>query len=156
MTFPLLEDTERRDACPVASLVALAIADGALVGISTVEDLRKVRIKQTRTVENIAIVPDMAEVPIFRASLGRGRAISGSRIVCFDQYQHHLQSVADRAGYNSRFTTYHIRRGHGAVLDSKATASISTSVLIDLQTSSLMLCDASVWDIETPAPFKLI
>lgn len=103
--------------CPVAQLLALAIADKALVGINTASDLHKCRVPPGQFSQAVAIRPECEEVPIFRRTTSSG-SVSVDEILTATTLAKYLQQLGERAGYKERLTPYAFRRGHGNVLDS--------------------------------------
>lgn len=107
--------------CPVAPLLALAISDGALLDVKTIEDLWRIRNPGGSRVQRFRLDPYMTEVPVFRRSDGRGKSISDHKILQAIRLGQLMEDLGNRAGYFERFTPYCTRRSHGNVIDRKPT-----------------------------------
>lgn len=103
--------------CPITLLLALAIADGALQDITSVDDLLKLRFFPSRPVTDIQILEEKKDLPVFRRA-GRSlkdvhteTILNGGRIATM------MTELGYRAGYQAKLGTYSLRRGFGNQLD---------------------------------------
>lgn len=117
-TMSLVEDSASPETCPLLQILALAIADDALVGVQSAEDLEKIRVTPGQFARVVPIRESKAEMPIFRRANPSG-SISEDSILTATTLAKYLQQLGERAGYQDRLTPYAFRRGHGNTLDSK-------------------------------------
>ncbi|KAM3417084.1 hypothetical protein BST61_g8660 [Cercospora zeina] len=99
----LLEDLERLELCPVAQILALAIADGALEDIRTPADIKTLAAPAAGVTKRVRIRDDVKQKPLLRPM---------------------MEALGYRAGHRERFTPYSIRRGHGGLLDATVSAAV--------------------------------
>jgi hypothetical protein len=118
LTVALLEDRVTRQWCPAAQLLALAILDGALEGVTTAADLKFFEPNDDLPSRKIRICATHREKPVFRACLN-GNSVSPSRILTGAALEELCKALGDRAGYEDPFLPYCIRRGHGQMIDGK-------------------------------------
>jgi hypothetical protein len=121
LSIPLLEDRDLREACPVTQLMALAILDGALVDVETVDDLARFLPSPQVPVKTIHIRETHHDKPVFR-STPCGTSISDTRILRAAAVLKMFPELGSRAGYKDKFLPYCIRRAHGQAIDSKRSA----------------------------------
>lgn len=113
----LKEDLDTPELCPISHFLALAIADGALEGVYTVQDLKKICVQAGKFAEVVPIRKDYEEIPVLRRRIQGNHKIHPSRIMTHSCLLEHLSALGERAGYQDRLTPYSFRRGHGNRVD---------------------------------------
>ncbi len=88
--------------CPLQQILALAIADHALEGVETIEDL---------------VVRDhMRDVPLLR-HCSEANGVDPTKIWTYYYLHCLLKKLGKRAGHSDPLLPYSFRRGHGSMLD---------------------------------------
>ncbi|PPJ60936.1 hypothetical protein CBER1_08602 [Cercospora berteroae] len=119
--LPLIQDSTNPELCPVVLLLALAIADGALEGITTTDDLDSVDPDDGG--HAILRIKDLAEeTPVLRAMEGtikRGdrNLLSSTRISTAGWLSNQVGMLSERAGYKVKLVSYDFRRGHANAIN---------------------------------------
>ena len=152
----LLEDRDHPELCPVAQLLALAIADRALVGVEHPDDLKRISTPSGRRTALVRIRDEIRDIPVLRCLEGRDLPISSTLIMKSNALNYELESLGQRAGYAKRFSAYVFRRGHGNLLDSKSSCSRLCPGLTLTQIMSPQPCAKSGWGTSTPAHCSII
>lgn len=113
------EDQSCRWRCPLTLILGLAIADRAIAGIETIEDLETVRFLPGRPSRELRIRPKMQDIPLLRRQTqGSHGKTSKDQILYGAQLADQLKSLGHRAGYLDDLVPYSVRRGFGNSIDS--------------------------------------
>jgi hypothetical protein len=101
----------------------MAIIDGALVDVSTVEDLARFLPSSRVPIKTIHIRETHHEIPVFRTVI-KDKTVLDERILRAGALQTQFAKLALRAGYKDKFLPYCIRRAHGQAIDGKTSPTL--------------------------------
>ncbi|KAK3672642.1 hypothetical protein LTR78_007454 [Recurvomyces mirabilis] len=118
----LTEEPYLRRLCPVAVLLAFAIADDVFDEIHRPEDLGRVRFRPGCDSVELTVRAEKRSLPVLRRLEYNGE-MSPSRIMTADYLASYLTQLGFRAGYKQNLGTYPFRRGFGNQIDKYVTSS---------------------------------
>lgn len=102
---------------PVAFFLALAVADNAIKGVTTVEQLLKIRPQGGNKTFQFQWNEGKGDLPVFRTVTAKGPTSSSWNT---SSMYHYLTCVSNAAGYKKGSITIHtLRRGLAYVVDGK-------------------------------------
>ena len=126
----LRNDPDHACLCPLQQILALAIADRALVDDETIEDLTtRHRPPPGQPFKIVPVRAQMLEVPLLRPC-SDGLGVNPRKIWSYHYLHALLTSLGERAGYSDRLLPYNFRRGHGGVLDRKWLSLLTFPLLV--------------------------
>lgn len=101
-------------------ILTLAIADRAIEGVESSEDLDALRFDPCRSATNLKIRDQARNTPVLRQALpGNGTSVSTNLIMSASALRIRLKDLGHRAGYVEDLVPYAFRRGYGNALDSR-------------------------------------
>lgn len=103
--------------CPLQQILALAIADRALEGVDTIEDLvTRHRPPPGQPYNTVPVREHMRDVPLLRYC-SEANGVDPTKIWTYYYLHGLLKKLGKRAGYSDPLLPYSFRRGHGSMLD---------------------------------------
>ncbi|KAK3178123.1 hypothetical protein OEA41_000256 [Lepraria neglecta] len=111
----------------VVFFLVLANADNAFLGITSVEDLWKVRPRDGESIFTFQWQNEVLELPVFRKAQAHG--VTEKAWTCASMFRQ-LSDIIQKAGYRKGTITIHtIRRGMANVADDKLTPGVRNQLL---------------------------